>query len=475
MQSTYAEWKAQVEKDLAGVPFEKALTVKLPEGITVQPLYVDAPALEVPGMPSSFSLVLREPSDEGFVTDTQVVTAERTLNLHDPLAPGFVELARGMNAPDIAGVISTLALNEQGADAADELAYALACGAAAFTSLLDAGLTPQVATHHVAVQLSVGRDTFAELSKLRALRICWSKLVAVAGAPNARLIIHAVSSRRTLTQRDPWVNMLRTTTQVFSAVLGGADIVTPASFDELLATRSALGARVARNTGLVLRHESALGAVVDPAAGSYYLDSFTDQLARETWKRFQAIEAQGGIKVALPALQQRIELAWKQRLEAIAKRKTPILGVSEFANLDEKLPSAPREAGRHESEQFEALRSRADGKSPQAVLVTLGSLAETRARVGFAINFFGAGGIRAREVAQNEKSIVACLCGTDERYASEAVERAKALKQLGCQRVLIAGKPGANEAELRAAGVDGFIFMGCDVVETLSNLLESYS
>ncbi len=474
MQSTYAEWKAQVEKDLAGVPFEKALTVKLPEGIAVQPLYVDAPTLEVPGMPSSFSLVLREKSDEGFVTDTQVVTAERTLHLNDPLAPGFAEVARAIDW-DIAGVVSTLALHEQGADAADELAYALASGAAAFSTLLDAGLTPERATHHVAVQISVGRDTFAELSKLRALRICWSKLVAIAGAPDARLIIHAVSSRRTLTQRDPWVNMLRTTTQVFAAVLGGADIVTPSSFDALLSAQSALGARVARNTGLVLRHESALGAVVDPAAGSYYLDTFTDQLAREAWKRFQAIEAQGGITAALPALHQRIELAWKQRLEAIAKRKTPLLGVSEFANLDEKLPSAPHEAGRHESEQFEALRARADGKSPQAVLVTLGTLAETRGRVGFAINFFGAGGIRAREVAENEKAAIACLCGTDERYASEAVERAKALKHLGCQRVLIAGKPGANEAELRAAGVDGFIYMGCDVVETLNNLLESYS
>lgn len=473
-QISFDQWRAQVEKDLAGAAFDKTLVTRLPEGLSVQPLYAQAPNVAVPGMPAKFDLVLEEQSDEGFVTPTQVVTAERTLHLNDPLAADFVEKAKQVGAPDVAGVISTLALHQRGADAADELAFALGVGAAALQRLLDAGVSPDEAARQLAVQVSVGRDTFAELAKLRALRVCWAKLTTLAGAKSARLIVHAVGSKRTLTQRDPWVNMLRGTTQTFAAILGGADIVTPSAFDDAL-KRSALGARVAMNTGLVLRHESALGAVVDPAAGSYFLDTLTDELAREAWKRFQAIEAAGGIEKARPQLEQRIEKSWTERLAAIAKRKTPLLGVSEFANLDEKLPGAATNIGRRESEQFEALRARADALQPTAILVTVGTVAETRARVGFALNFLGAGGIRAKETATPESSIIAVLCGTDERYATEAAPAAAALKKAGCKHVLIAGRPGTNEAELRAAGVDGFIFMGVDLVDSLTQLLELYA
>ncbi len=421
--TTFAEWKSSIEA------FDK-LVVKLPEGLSVQPLYVEAPALQVPGMPAKCELV----------------------------EPPLPQAGEGWGE----GRISTLGLHESGADAADELAFALAAGAT-------------LQKHDgVVVQISVGRDTFLELCKLRALRICWAKLATVAGAPNAKLIVHAVSSRRTLTISDPWVNMLRVTTQTFAAILGGADFVTPAAFDDAM-VRSELGARVARNTQLVLHHESALGAVIDPAAGSYYLDTFTDQLAREAWKRFQAMEAEGGLAKALPGLKARVEKTWTDRLAAIAKRKIPILGVSEFANVDEVLPTERKNLEhRHDSEQFEALRVSAEAFAPKAILVALGTIAESRARVGFALNFLAAGGIKAREVSADEKEVVAVLCGTDERYAVEAVARAKALKAAGCTKVLLAGRPGANEAELRTAGVDGFIFIGCDVVDTLSKLLESY-
>jgi methylmalonyl-CoA mutase len=343
--------------------------------------------------------------------------------------------------------------------------------------MLQAGLPIERAVRQLAVQIAVGRDTFAELSKLRALRILWDKVTTAAGAPGTKLLVHAVCSRRTLTQRDPWVNMLRCTTQVFAAVLGGADLITPTSFDDELGPASALGQRVAVNTGLVLRHESFLGHVIDPAAGSYYLDQFTDALAREAWKRFQAIQAAGGIVTANTRIEQRIAATWQQRLENFAKRKTPILGVSEFANLDEKLPLPARAfagPGHRDAEAFEQLRLRADAKNPSALLITIGTLAESRARVGFATNFLSAGGIRTREAEVAEQAVVACLCGTDEGYAAHAIERARALKAAGCSRVLIAGRPGANEAALREAGVDGFIFMGCDLIASLNELLDVY-
>jgi methylmalonyl-CoA mutase len=394
-------------------------------------------------------------------------------------------------------MVSTVPYHDAGADAADEVAIALATGVAYLGTLIDAGLAPAAAARQIALRIAVGRDTFAEMCKLRALRAGWQKVVAAAGVSEApHTLVHAVCSSRSLTQRDPWVNMLRVTTQVFAAVLGGADLVTPAAFDQALGPASALGRRIARNTGLVLREESYLGRVVDPAGGSYYLETLTDALAREAWKRFQAIEREGGIEAALVSgrLRARLEASWRERLELIAKRKAPILGVSEFANLNEKLPRPPPTGSpegampshrdstegampsHRDAEPFERLRTRADaaGAPLEVLLVTLGSFAESRPRVGFAAGFFGAGGLRTRETTHDEAATVACVCGSDETYAAEAVARVTALKAAGCKRVLVAGRPGALEAALHAAGADGYVFVGCDAVAILSELLDVY-
>jgi methylmalonyl-CoA mutase len=391
-------------------------------------------------------------------------------------------------------MVSTVPYHDAGADAADEVAIALATGVAYLGALIDAGLAPAAAARQIALRITAGRDTFAEMCKLRALRAGWQKVVAAAGVPEEpHTLVHAVCSSRSLTQRDPWVNMLRVTTQVFAAVLGGADLVTPAAFDQALGPASALGRRIARNTGLVLREESYLGRVVDPAGGSYYLETLTDALAREAWKRFQAIEREGGIEAALVSgrLRARFEASWRERLELIAKRKAPILGVSEFANLNEKLPRPPPDGdpnsrdlasregavpSHRDAEPFERLRTRADAAAapPEVLLVTLGSFAESRPRVGFAAGFFGAGGLRTRETAHDEAATVACVCGSDETYAAEAVTRVTALKAAGCKRVLVAGRPGALEASLHAAGADGYVFVGCDAVAILSELLDVF-
>ncbi|MEJ7729595.1 MAG: methylmalonyl-CoA mutase family protein [Polyangiaceae bacterium] len=385
----------------------------------------------------------------------------------------------------VTALVCTARYHDAGADAVDELAIAIATGARYLRALVDAGLDVDAAAARVAVRMAVGRDTFLELCKLRALRVCWSKLLLACGAATHRLEVHAVCSSRTLAARDPWVNMLRVTTQVFAAVLGGADLVTPRAFDEALATRSPLGQRVARNTALVLREESGLGRVADPGGGSYYLESVTDALARAAWARMREIEAEGGMVAALASrkVQQRIEASWQAQLRRIVTRRQAVLGVSEFANLDEVLPAPPLGAApgggaglsaHRDAEAFEALRARADPRQPppEALLSTLGPFAESRPRAGFAAGFFAAGGIRTRESGEPEGAAIACVCGSDERYAAEAVERVRALKAAGCGRVLLAGKPGEQERALREAGVDGFVFVGCDVVGVLGELLE---
>ncbi|WP_170229556.1 methylmalonyl-CoA mutase family protein [Polyangium fumosum] len=396
----------------------------------------------------------------------------------------FVE-ARAPGASAV--LVSTLPYHDAGADAADEIAFALSTGARYLDVLLESGLSPEQAARQIAVQIAVGRDTFVELCKLRALRTCFRKLLAAVGAPSGpRTKVHAVCSSRTLTTRDPWVNMLRVTTQMFSAILGGADLVTPNAFDQAFGVPSALARRVARNTGLVLREESFLGKVADPAGGSYYFETLTDALAREAWQRFRALEREGGMTDALESgrLAARIEAVARNWRERIAKRKVPILGVSEFAHLDETqtrpVPSEeapPRAAhalaAERDAAAFEALRARAEAAEtpPEAVLVTLGSFAESRPRAGFAAGFFAAGGIRTRESTTDEPAPLVCLCGTDERYTTEAAERARALKAAGCKRVLVAGRPSRLDTSLREAGVDGFIFLGCDAVTVLSELL----
>jgi methylmalonyl-CoA mutase len=570
-QVTLENWRAQVDKELAGASFEKALVHRTPEGLSVLPLYTELTPQARPGLDpgaSPFRICMRagagsseadladdlgggadaiwiQGADSGAVGRRERVLAQidpartfvvldvggespekavariadragRNAELGfalttDPLAalargestPGAMTAARAALAEGAragtqsfpratTAMVSTLPYHDAGADAADEIAIALATGVAYLRTLMGAGFSADAGARQIALQVAVGRDTFAEVCKLRALRLGWKKVLAAAGATTVgRTTMHAVCSSRTLAQRDPWVNMLRVTTQVFAASLGGADLVTPASFDEAFGSPSALGRRVARNTGLVLREESHLGRVIDPGGGSYYFEALTDALAREAWTRFQSLEREGGVEAALASgrLQARLEAAWRARLELIVKRREPILGVSEFANLDEKLPrpaTAPGGSNRagansalpvhRDAEPFEQLRLRAEALSPppQASLVTLGPLAESRPRVGFAAGFFGAGGIRTRETTEDEPAVIACLCGSDERYAAEAVERTRRLKAAGCARVLLAGRPGALEAPLREAGIDGFLFVGCDAARMLSDLLDAF-
>jgi methylmalonyl-CoA mutase len=404
--------------------------------------------------------------------------------------------------------VGGLPFHDAGADAADELALMLSSLVATLRTLDDAKIPLAPASRLAWAQIAVGRDTFGELCKLRALRLLWTQVWAAAGVRDVALAsIHAVCSSRTLSVRDPWVNMLRGTTQVFAAALGGAQLITPLPFDAAFDTTSALGQRVARNTALVLREESQLGRVLDAAGGSYYIEARTDALAREAWSRFQAIERDGGIVQLLRtgALRTRLEAAWAQRASAIAKRKEPVLGVSEFANLNEKLPGTPRPpAGVHrDAEGFEALRARVESsvrgehdgagvdgagrvEANAVSLLLLGAPAEHRGRQGFAESFFAVAGLRTiahadtmadaanagRDAAQivGPTADVTCICGSDERYATDAVVAAQQLRAAGVKRIVLAGRPGALEADLRAAGVDAFIYMGCDVLATLEEL-----
>lgn len=478
-------WRALVDKELAGAPFDK-LVQRTAEGLALQPLYVDGPALPPVARGGDAVVVCMRVASEAEAREELDSGAEALwLAAPDAAVQAF---AAERGAPVIVGEalvaaggtrgrgVSTLRVHEAGADAADELAFALASLVVALRGG-DAG--------SVWLQVAVGRDTFGELCKLRALRVLVAKIYAAAGLADALPPIHAVCSSRTASQRDPWVNLLRVTTQVFAATLGGARYVTPVPFDDALGGTSAHGRRVARNTALVLRDESHLGRVADAAGGSYYLETRTDQLAREAWTRFQAIERAGGIgdPAVVARFHDGLAAAWRTRAAAIAKRKEPVLGVSEFANLDERLPmpvpaaTAPSDGlPRHrDAEAFEALRDRFEVTAIEVLLVPLGTPADARARIGFATALFATAGVRAREATVADALVrvpaVVCLCGSDDDYARHAVSVAAELRGAGAVKLALAGRPGALEAALRDAGVGTFLFLGCDALATLTELL----
>jgi methylmalonyl-CoA mutase len=226
-----------------------------------------------------------------------------------------------------------------GASAVQELAYTVATGVEYLRHLTDAGLSVEAASRQIGFSYAVSGDFFTQIAKLRAARALWAKVVTAAGgeAGAAALRIHARTSRFTKTARDPWVNMLRVTAECTAAVLGGAQSVATLPFDCAVGPADELARRVARNTQVVLREESHLDAVADPAGGSWYVDERTEELARAAWGELQTLEAAGGIVKALGSgkLVDSIEEVANSRRVSLARRKTPIVGVSEFPNLGE--------------------------------------------------------------------------------------------------------------------------------------------
>ncbi|MEV1008459.1 methylmalonyl-CoA mutase family protein [Streptomyces sp. NPDC049881] len=399
--------------------------------------------------------------------------------------------------------VDALPYHEAGGSDAQELGCALATGVAYLRELTASGLPVDAALGQLEFRYAAGADQFLTIAKLRAARRMWARVAEVSGAGAAAGAQrqHAVTSRVMMTRRDPWVNMLRTTVAALGAGVGGAESVTVLPFDEALGLSDAFARRIARNTSSVLVSESHLGRVIDPAGGSWYVERLTDDLARAAWAWFQELERAGGQAEALRSglVADRIAAEWERRSRLLATRREPVTGVSEFADVSEApvvRPPAPRPPGGglprvRRDEAYEALRARADareaatGVRPRVFLAALGPAAAHSARASFAANVFQAAGVvpvhepvsvdaaTAGAAFAASGAEVACLCGSDALYDERAVGVAEALRAAGAGRVLLAGRPGEREAELRAAGVDGFVYAGCDVVAFLASVLDT--
>lgn len=235
--------------------------------------------------------------------------------------------------------VNTTAYHDAGATETQDLGILLATAVAYLKAMTAAGLTVDQACRQIAFTVAVPCDQFLGIAKLRAARKLWARVAEACGAsePARAMRLTAVSASRMMTTRDAWVNMLRTTVACFAAAVGGADAVVVQPFNTALGVPDELGLRVARNTHIVLAEESNIAKVIDPAGGSWYVESRTDELARAAWNEFQGIEKAGGIAQVLSdgTLAAAIAKAWSEREAGIAKRRDPVTGVSEFPNIGE--------------------------------------------------------------------------------------------------------------------------------------------
>jgi methylmalonyl-CoA mutase len=392
------------------------------------------------------------------------------------------------------------AVHEAGGTEAQEIAAALTSGVFYLRALTEAGLSVDETGAALAFAVSVGPDVLVEAAKLRALRLCWARVMEASGArPEAREArIQAFTSQRMLTRYDSYTNILRITTAAFGAAIGGATTITTSAFTDALGLPTPFARRVARNTQHVLMEECRLGHVADPAGGAWFVEKTTRDLADKAWEIMQLIESKGGIVATLHSglLQDLVAGARAARQRLIATRRETITGVTDFPLLDAQTPetAAPRAALTPSASAlapirwaapFEALRGRAEAAKPRAAVffANMDTLAAFGPRAMWMRNLFAAGGVGAIgpedahatmetliDSFRASKTRVAVIASTDACYAEHAENCAQRLKAAGADWVLLAGKPGESEAKLRAAGVDQFVYAGVDALKELETL-----
>ena len=397
--------------------------------------------------------------------------------------------------------VSGQIFGNSGSTLVEELAFALSAGHDYLVRLTEAGLTVDEAARKLRFSLSVTSNYFLEIAKLRAARMLWANIVKGYDPEkecSCKMMIHAETSRWNQTVYDPYVNMLRGTTEAMSAAIGGVHSLEVTPFDRAFEAPTEFAKRIARNVELLLKHESHFDQVVDPAGGSYYIENLTQSIAEEAWKLFLEIEEQGGYTAAYKAgtIVEKVKASAANKDKNIATRRQILLGANQFPNFTEVVPAeiAAGTVTRTAAEgnvltpyrgamAFEQMRLEVDrsGKAPKAFMLTCGSLAMARARAQFSCNFFACAGIRVQDntffksieegvaAALESKAQIVVVCASDDDYA-EAAPRVKEL--LGGKAILVVAGAPACTPELEAQGITNFINVKSNVLETLKFYLK---
>ena len=424
------------------------------------------------------------------------------------LNDGIVDKAKALveTVKDVPGLrvlaVDSVLFCDGGAYIFQELGYALAWGAQWLTALTDAGLTVDEVASRIKFNMGVSSNYFMELAKFRAARMLWAQIVEAykpADANSAKMHVHASTSKFNQTIYDAHVNLLRSQTEAMSAALAGVDSITSVPFDTPYKTPDAFSERIARNQQFLLKEESHLDKVVDPAGGSYYVETLTVSIANEAWKLFVATDEEGFFKlVSEGKIQAAVNESCEKRHTDVARRKEILLGTNQYPNINERAADKIENKACHcscgnKSEEaangtallmkraatdFEALRlaTEAAAKRPKVFMLTIGNLAMRLARAQFSTNFFGCAGYEiidnlgfdtveaGIDAALEKQADVIVLCSSDDEYATLAPEAYKYLN--GRAEFVVAGAPACTD-DLKAAGITEFIHVRCNVLDTL--------
>ena len=591
---TTEEWRAKVDADLKGVPFEKKLVWRTNEGFNVQPMYraEDIEDLKTTDtLPGEFPFVRGTRDNNNWLTRQEILesdpvkanevaldvltkgvnslgfkVAEPTLATvetllkgidiaaveinftccpgkalalaealveyikknnaaesfrgsidYNPLRPAF---RHGKNIPAdaietavklIAAVkdvpalrvlaVDSVMLNSAGAYIFQELGYALAWGAEWMTKLTDAGLSADEVAKRIKFNMGVSSNYFMELAKFRAARMLWAQIVEQYKPEckcACKMVCHASTSLFNQSIYDAHVNLLRSQTEAMSAALAGVDSITVVPFDTPYKTPDAFSERIARNQQFLLKEESHLDKVVDPAGGSYYVETLTVSIAKEAWKLFVEVEEKGGFFALVDNgdVQAAVNESNKKRHADMARRKEILLGTNQFPNFNEMaLEKIEKTEGcgcgcaeggdaakalntSRQASDFEILRLATEKASnrPKVFMLTIGNLAMRLARAQFSSNFFGCAGYEIIDnigfntveegvkAAMDKGADIVVLCSSDDEYAAFAPEANTLID--GRAEFVVAGAPACME-ELQTKGITNFIHVRSNVLETL--------
>ncbi len=399
--------------------------------------------------------------------------------------------------------VNSLQLNNAGAYIYQELGYALAWGNQYLACMTEAGVPVDTAAQKIKFNFGISSNYFMEIAKFRAARLLWAQIVneyKPSCLCACQMIAHAETSHFNLTLFDAHVNLLRTQTEAMSAALAGVDSMTVTPFDQVYESPNEFSERIARNQQLLLKEEAHLNRIVDPAAGSYYIENLTVSIAKQAWELFLQVEEEGGMTAAVKAgrIQEAVNGSNKARHEAVSKRKEILLGTNQYPNFTElageKSPLTSACCCGNENEEsdtefaalntdraaseFEALRLQTEhsGKRPKAFMLTIGNLAMRQARAQFSCNFLACAGYEVIDnlgfpsveegvkAAINAQADIIVLCSSDDEYAEYAIPAFQEVN--GRALFIVAGAPACMD-DLKAAGIENFIHVRCNVLETL--------
>jgi len=396
-------------------------------------------------------------------------------------------------------------LHNAGSNIVQELGFSLAAANELVARLTDLGCKMEHVAKSIVLNVGIGSTYFMEMAKIRAARLLWSKIVEQY-KPECdcayKLYVHATTSAWNQSVYDPYVNMLRSTTETMSACIAGVDSITTNPFDIAFESPDGFGYRIGRNQQILLKEESYMDKIVDPAAGSYYIENLTDSIAQYAWQNFLNVEEKGGFAKAIREgyVQDEVAKIAQQRDMDIATRKTTILGTNQYPNLNDKgLERVKKESAYccggdcpagteikplrlyRGAEAFEHLRlaTEKSGNRPKVFLLTYGNLAMRKARSGFATNFFGVAGYEIIDnvgfenaedgvkAALDAKADIVVLCSSDDEYAEITEAACKGLKGK-VKSIVVAGNPKEMIETYKGYGVDEFIHVKTNVLECLT-------